>query len=192
MSNRNFNDYPVEDPESKGGLPLHENNKPFSQLMKLFDNELIDLYWFEKSQIGFLPRMIKAATSFELSEILAFHLDETKLQIVRLLKILDLLNRKIVQRRCDAINALIKESELVVFSSERGPMCDAGIISSTQKIEHYEMSSYGTLRQYAKTMGLPAVVELLSLSLEEEKEADEKMSDAASTVINLQAAEKLF
>ena len=87
------------------------------------------------------------------------------------------------------MEGLIKEAEEIMESSEAGAMCDAGIISAGQKMEHYEIATYGTLRQFAETLGLTEAVSLLAATLEEEKAADEKLSEVATSAINVEAAE---
>jgi ferritin-like metal-binding protein YciE len=85
------------------------------------------------------------------------------------------------------MEGLIKEAEEVMDECEEGPMCDAGIIASAQKVEHYEIASYGTLRQWAETLNLTEAVKLLEQTLNEEKEADEKLTEVAVTAVNIQA-----
>ena len=87
------------------------------------------------------------------------------------------------------MEGLIKEAEGIMEECEDGAMCDAGIISAGQKVEHYEMASYGTLRQFAETLGLTEAVTLLEATLNEEKAADEKLSEVATYAINLEAAQ---
>lgn len=88
------------------------------------------------------------------------------------------------------MEGLIKEGAEIMEECETGPMCDAGIISAAQKVEHYEIASYGTLRQFAETLGFSTAVELLELTLDEEKAADEKLSEVAISAVNIEAAYK--
>lgn len=159
-----------------------------SQLMKLFEDELKDIYWAEKALTKAIPKMIKNATSEELIEALENHLDETVVQVERVEQVFELLGKKATAKKCEAMEGLIKEGEEIMENCEEGAMCDAGIISASQKIEHYEIASYGTLRQFAETLELSDVVELLEATLEEEKAADEKLTEVAVTAINVQAA----
>lgn len=160
-----------------------------SQLMKLFVDQLKDIYWAEKALTKAIPKMVKKATSQELIEALESHLEETKNQITRLEQVFESIDKKASAKKCDAMEGLIEEAEDIMDSCEEGAMCDAGIISASQKVEHYEIASYGTLRQFAKTLGLTKAAKLLEETLNEEKAADEKLSEVATTAINVEAAE---
>lgn len=161
-----------------------------SQLMKLFEDELKDIYWAEKALTKAIPKMIKNATCEELNGALTDHLEETKNQITRLEKVFESIDKKAVAKKCEAMEGLIKEAEAIMESCEKGAMCDAGIISAAQKVEHYEIASYGTLRQFAETLGLTEAVSLLEATLNEEKAADEKLSEVATNTINVEAAQE--
>lgn len=160
-----------------------------SQLLKLFEDELKDIYWAEKALTKAIPKMIKNATSSQLVKALESHLQETNEQVNRLEQVFESLEKKAVAKKCDAMEGLLKEAESIMDSCEKGPMCDAGIISASQKVEHYEIASYGTLRQFAETLGLSKASMLLSETLKEEKAADEKLSKIAVATINMEAAE---
>ncbi len=159
-----------------------------SQLMKLLEEGLKDLYWAEKALTKAIPKMIKNATSEDLVEALNNHLEETREQAIRLEQVFEILGKKAVGKKCDAMEGLIKEAEGIIEESEPGAMLDAGIIAAAQKVEHYEIASYGTLRQFAETLCLTDVEELLKQTLEEEKGADVKLTEVAVTAINLEAA----
>ena len=159
-----------------------------SQLMKLFVDELKDIYWAEKALTKAIPKMIKNATSTELSDGLKSHLEETNMQIERLVEVFELIDKKAVAKKCEAMDGLIREAGEIMESCEKGSMRDAGIISAAQKIEHYEIATYGTLRQFAETLGLDEVEKLLAATLQEEKDADEKLSEVATSAINVEAA----
>lgn len=159
-----------------------------SQLMKLFVDELKDLYWAEKAVTKAIPKMIKNATSRELVEALTSHLAETETQVSRLEKVFKSIDKTAVAKKCEAMEGIIKEAGELMESSEPGAMRDAGIISAGQKVEHYEIASYGTLRQFAETLGLTEAETLLEATLNEEKAADEKLSEVATYAINLEAA----
>lgn len=161
-----------------------------SQLMELFEDELKDIYWAENALVKAIPKMIKNATSTELNNALSSHLEETKEQITRLEKVFSLIEVKAASKKCEAMEGLIKEATEIMESCEEGSMRDAGIISAAQKVEHYEIATYGTLRQFAETLKMPKVVHLLEETLREEKEADFKLSDVAMAAINIDAAEK--
>jgi len=165
--------------------------KHSSQLMKLFEDELKDLYWAEKAVTKAIPKMIKNATSKELVAALSSHLAETKQQVTRLEQVFESLDKKPFAKKCEAMEGLIKEAEEKMDSCESGPMCDAGIIAAGQKVEHYEIASYGTLRQFAETLGLTKAESLLEATLNEEKAADVKLSEVATYAINIGAAKKV-
>ena len=162
-----------------------------SQLMKLFEDELKDIFWAEKALTKAIPKMIKNATSQELIKALTNHLSETENQITRLEQVFESIGKKAVAKKCEAMEGLIKEAGEIMESCEKGAMCDAGIISAGQKVEHYEIASYGTLRQFAETLGLTEAAALLEATLEEEKAADEKLSEVATSAINVEAALEL-
>lgn len=161
-----------------------------SQLMELFEDGLKDIYWAENALLKAIPKMIKQTTSEELNEALTSHLEETKDQISRLEKVFSLIKVKAEGEKCEAMKGLIKEASEIMEACEEGSMRDAGIISAAQKIEHYEIATYGTLRQFAETLGLNEVEELLAITLQEEKEADLKLSEVAMDAINVDAAEE--
>jgi len=161
-----------------------------SQLMKLFEDGLKDIYWAEKALTKALPKMIKNATSEELIDALESHLSETEGQIERVERVFGILGKKSVAKKCDAMEGLIKEGEGIMEECEEGSMMDAGIIAAGQKIEHYEIASYGTLRSFAETLGMEDVAQVLEETLEEEKLADEKLTEVALSAINVKAAEK--
>ena len=161
-----------------------------SQLMKLFEDELKDIYWAEKALTKAIPKMIKNATSEELIEALESHLAETEEQVNRVEQIFEGLGKKATAKKCEAMEGLIKEAEEIMEDCEEGPMRDAGIISAGQKVEHYEIASYGTLRQFAETLGLDEAVELLQATLDEEKAADEKLTEVAVSAVNIEASEE--
>lgn len=161
-----------------------------SQLMKLFEEELKDIYWAENALVKAIPKMVEKASSEELNKALTSHLVETKEHVNRLEEIFSLIKVKADAKKCDAMEGLIKESTGIMEECEEGSMRDAGIISAAQKAEHYEIATYGTLRQFAETLGLEKVAELLETTLQEEKEADLKLSDVAMDAVNVEAAEE--
>lgn len=161
-----------------------------SQLMSLFEDGLKDIYWAENALLKALPKMVKQTTSEELNKALTSHLEETKGQITRLDKVFTLIKVKAEGKKCEAMEGLIKEASEIMESCEEGSMRDAGIISAAQKVEHYEIATYGTLRQFAETLQLTEVEKLLDLTLQEEKEADLKLSEVAMEAINVDASEE--
>jgi ferritin-like metal-binding protein YciE len=167
-----------------------EKGMPESQLQELFVNELKDIYWAEKALTKAIPKMIKNATSQELIDALENHLKETEQQVSRAEQVFELIGEKAVAKKCEAMDGLIKEAQDIMDECEEGAMCDAGIISAAQKVEHYEIASYGTLRSFAETLGLNDAADLLSQTLEEEKAADEKLTQVAETAVNVEAQEQ--
>lgn len=163
-----------------------------SQLMKLFEDELKDIYWAEKALTKAIPKMVKKATSTELIDALENHLSETQNQVTRLEKVFNTIDKKAIAKKCEAMDGLIKEGQEIMEECEEGAMCDAGIISAAQKIEHYEIATYGTLCQFAETLELTEAVDLLAETLDEEKTADEKLTEVAVTAVNVKAAEQLL
>ncbi len=161
-----------------------------SKLMKLFEDELKDIYWAEKTLTKALPKMAKNATSPELVEALENHLKETEDQITKVEKVFELIGKKAVAKKCEAMAGLVKESEEIMKDTEKGAMRDAGIISAGNKVEHYEIASYGTLKTFAHILGLEEAAELLEEILEQEKNADATLSQIAEATINVQAAEE--
>lgn len=155
------------------------------QLEKFFLDQVKDLYWAEKHLTKALPKMQKAATTEELKEAIEEHLAQTEEHISRLEEVFEILGKKPQAKKCDAMEGLVKEGESVIEDTEDGSMTrDAGIIMAAQKVEHYEIASYGTLVQLAKTMGNEEIADVLATTLEEEKETDELLTSLAENNIN--------
>ncbi|HKR02994.1 MAG TPA: ferritin-like domain-containing protein [Bacteroidia bacterium] len=159
-----------------------------SQLMQLFEDELKDIYWAEKALLKAIPKMMKNATSEDLIEALENHLTETEGHVARAEQVFEAIGKKAAAKKCEAMEGLIKEAEEIMQDCEKGAMRDAGIISAGQKVEHYEIASYGTLRQFAETLGLSDAASILAETLEEEKAADVKLTEVAVACINIEAA----
>jgi len=161
-----------------------------SKLLKLFEDELKDIYWAEKALTKALPKMAKNATSQELIDALQSHLEETEEQVQKVEEVFAILGKKPVAKKCEAMDGLIKEAQEIMESTDDGAMRDAGIISAGQKVEHYEIATYGTLRTFARTLGLNDAADILEEILNQEKSADQKLTEIAESTINLQAAEE--
>jgi ferritin-like metal-binding protein YciE len=160
-------------------------------LQELFLDGIMDIYWAENHLVKNLPKMIEAATSAELKQTITEHLAQTKNQVTRLEQVFELLGEKVLAKKCDAMEGLAKEGEGIVESTEAGTATrDVGIILASQKIEHYEIATYGGLTQLAKTLGHNDVAELLYQTLTEEKTADQLLTDVAESSINYQASEE--
>jgi len=160
-----------------------------SGLTELFEDALKDIYWAEKALTKALPVMSKNATSPELKDAIDNHLTETEEQIVRLEEVFKIIGQKATAKKCDAMEGLIEEAKGMLEETELGVVRDAAIIAASQKIEHYEIATYGTLRQFAETLGLPEAATLLEQTLDEEKDADKLLTDVAVNAVNLEAAE---
>ena len=151
-------------------------------------NEIKDIYWAEKALTKALPKMAKKATSPELIKAIENHLGETEAQVKKVEEVFDSIGKKPVAKKCEAMNGLIKEADEIMKETDEGAMRDAGIIAASQKVEHYEIATYGTLCTFSKTLGLDHAAKLLHEILEEEKAADEKLTEVATTTINMKAA----
>jgi ferritin-like metal-binding protein YciE len=159
-----------------------------SKLGKLFEEELKDIYWAEKALTAAIPKMISKATSTELVQALEDHLAETEDHITRVEKIFQIFGKEATEKECEAMAGLIDEAEELMDESDEGVMRDAAIISAAQKVEHYEIASYGTLRSFAQTLGLEEAVSILESTLEEEKNADLRLTQVAVSAVNIEAA----
>ncbi|HMI05393.1 MAG TPA: ferritin-like domain-containing protein [Pedobacter sp.] len=160
-----------------------------SEFHEFFIDELKDIYWAEKHLVKALPKMQKAATSPELAAAFEKHTQETQTHIDTLEQVFELLGEKAAAKKCDAMAGLIEEANGVIEDTEAGTMVrDAGLILAAQKVEHYEIETYGTLRVFAAHMGHTDVEELLSQTLENEKATDVALTEAAEGFINEQAA----
>jgi ferritin-like metal-binding protein YciE len=154
----------------------------------LFLDEIRDLYGGEKQLTKALPEMAEAASSGELRDAFEEHLAQTENQIQRLERILEALDEKATGKKCAAMTGLIKEGNETVSATEETAVRDAGLIAAAQKVEHYEISGYGSARTHAEILGNAAAVRLLDETLAEEKQADKKLSELARTSINADAA----
>ena len=159
-----------------------------SKLQTLFEAELKDIYWAEQALVKAIPKMLKNASSEELKTALKNHLKETENHVVRVEQVFKILGVEAKAKKCEAMAGLIKEAEEIMEESEEGVMRDAGIITAGQKVEHYEIATYGTLRTFAMTLGFEEAATLLEATLKEEKLADEKLTEVAEATINEEAA----
>lgn len=182
----------TQNKSSKSNNGEDENeSKMEPALMELFIDEIKDIYWAEKHLVKTLPKMRKASTSSELAEAIGNHLEETKVHVTRLEEIFGLLGQKVQAKKCDAMEGLAKEGEGIIEDTEAGTATrDVGIILASQKVEHYEIATYGGLAQLARTLGLTEVADLLAQTLQEEKAADETLTGVAENDINYEAADE--
>ncbi|MEO8473688.1 MAG: ferritin-like domain-containing protein [Chryseolinea sp.] len=173
---------------SKANVPTGETH---SALLEFFTDEIKDIYWAEQHLTKAIPKMEKAATSEELKEAFAKHLEQTQVHVERLEKVFELLDHKPQAKKCDAMEGILKEGESIIEDTDKGTATrDVGLILAAQKVEHYEISTYGGLAQLAKTLGRDDISKILGETLGEEKATDELLSEIAEGSINYQAAEE--
>jgi ferritin-like metal-binding protein YciE len=162
-----------------------------SALLVFFGDEIKDIYWAEKHLTKALPKMQKAATSEELQDAFATHLEQTQEHVMRLEEVFELLGKKPQAKKCDAMEGLVAEGEGIIEDTEAGTATrDVGLILAAQKVEHYEIATYGGLTQLAKTLGRDDIAEILGQTLAEEKETDELLTGIAKSGINYEASEE--
>lgn len=162
-----------------------------SKFHELFVEELKDIYWAESHLAKALPKMSKGATSKELSKAIDDHQKETEGHIERLKQVFENLGEKPQGKKCEAMEGLLAEGEEILGDTEKDTMVrDAGIIIASQKIEHYEIASYGSLVALAKKMGHNDSAKLLEKTLEEEKKADALLTKIAEEHVNEEAVQE--
>lgn len=160
-----------------------------SEFHEFFVDELKDIYWAEQHLAKALPKMKKAATSSELASAFEKHTNDTKTHISTLEEVFKLLDEKAQAKKCDAMEGLLKETDSIIEDTDKGTLIrDAGLILAAQKVEHYEIATYGTLVAFAESMGHHDVAKLLQSSLDNEKETDVALTKVALSFINDQAA----
>jgi ferritin-like metal-binding protein YciE len=157
--------------------PLHE----------AFLNEIADIHNAEQQLIKALPKMAKAAQSDELREAFESHLRETEAQAERIEQAMESFGETLPRKKCKAMEGLLKEGKEMMDDFEDEPSLDAVLIAAAQKVEHYEIASYGTICAWAEQMGHHEALELFRENLEEEKAADEKLTQIAESAANVQA-----
>jgi ferritin-like metal-binding protein YciE len=169
---------------SANGASINEN----SGLEKLMMDSLKDIYWAEKQLTKALPKMHKAATTDDLKAAIEEHLNQTEKHVTRLEQVFEIFGKKPQAKKCDAMEGLIKEGESAIEETEKGTMTrDAGIIMAAQKVEHYEIATYGTLVQFAKTLGMKNAADILLQTLKDEKQADELLTSIAEGDVNTES-----
>ena len=157
-------------------------------LNELFLDTLKDIYYAEKEILKALPKMAKAATSDKLRAAFEKHQDETEGQIGRLVQIFELLGKSARGKKCDAIEGILDEGKEIMEEYKGSEALDAGMLAAAQAVEHYEISRYGTLKQWATQLGMKDAVKLLDQTLQEEKKTDESLTTLAEAAVNLAAA----
>ncbi|MEI9935060.1 MAG: ferritin-like domain-containing protein [Ferruginibacter sp.] len=160
-----------------------------SLLQAFFYDELKDIYWAEKHLVKTLPKMQKAATSGSLKQAIGDHLEKTKVHVTRLEDIFQKIGQKAQTKKCEAMEGITNEGDTIVDDTDEGTATrDVGIILAAQKVEHYEIATYGGLAQLAKTLGKDDVAKILETTLSEEKQADSDLTKIAETGINYASA----
>lgn len=158
-------------------------------LKDLYIDELKDVYDAENQLLKALPKMAKAADNEELRAAFEQHLDQTQTQIERLEQVFEELGEKAKGVKCEAMKGLLEEAKSMMEDAEDADVRDAAMICAAQKVEHYEIATYGTLRTYAELLGFDEQAELLQETLDEEKETDENLTELAVSCINIEANE---
>lgn len=161
--------------------------KTMTTLEDLFVHELKDIYNAEKQLVKALPKMARGATSEKLREGFEEHLEETKGQVDRLDRVFRSLEVAARGTKCEAMEGLIEEGGEILEEDFDDDVRDAALIAAAQKVEHYEIATYGTLVSYARLLGHRDAEKLLQVTLDEEKETDRKLTELAESEINLQA-----
>ena len=165
----------------------NQNSAMDSGLHELFLNELADVYNAEQQLTKALPKMVKTAETDELRWAFESHLEETRQHVSRLEKIAGELNESLRPQSCAAMRGLIEEADDLIEQQKESSALDAALIAAAQKVEHYEIASYGTLIAWAEQMGHSGAVELLKETLDEEKAADDNLTSVAESVVNRKA-----
>jgi ferritin-like metal-binding protein YciE len=158
-------------------------------LQDLLVHELKDLYSAETQLVKALPKMVKAATNESLKAGFEDHLEQTRNHVTRLEEAAKTFGCKLTGHRCKAMEGLIAEGGELISEDADDSVRDAGLIGAAQRVEHYEIAGYGTARALAECLGFGDVVRLLNETLDEERAADEKLTELAETTINVEAAE---
>lgn len=157
-------------------------------LQDLYVDELRDIYSAENQLIKALPKMAKAASDENLKQAFTDHLEQTKGHVERLDQLFDQLGERATGKKCKAMEGLVEEGKEMIEEDAEPEVKDAGLISAAQRVEHYEMAAYGTVRAYARILGDDQAAKLLQQTLDEEGAADKKLTKLAESVINLEAA----
>lgn len=160
----------------------------FSSLKELYIDELKDMYDAENQIVKALPKLVKATSSPELQRAFEEHLEQTKGHVRRLEEIFESMGEKAKPKKCDGVRGILEEGEKLTSEDGTPAALDAGIIAGAQRVEHYEMAVYGSLKSWAGQLADHRATELLGKTLEEEKQADAKLTELARN-INVRAAE---
>lgn len=158
----------------------------------LFHETLRDVYYAEKKLVKTLPKLAKKVSNEQLAQAFTNHLAETEMQVTRLEKVFEMIGKPARGKTCDAMDGLVEEGNGVIEEADDDAVLDAGVLAAAQAVEHYEIARYGTLAAWAEMLGMPKGAELLNVTSEEEKAADELLSKIAvyvnSSAKNMMAA----
>ena len=165
-------------------------SKDISSFEDLFEDQIMDLYDAENRITEALPKMANAATSSELKQAFTSHLRETEMQVQRLEQIFRQLGKEPKRQTCQAMKGLIAEGEEYVKANADGDVRDAGLIAAAQRVEHYEMAGYGAARAFAERLGHMEAARLLDQTLQEEGNADKKLTAIAEQSVNAHASKR--
>mgnify|MGYP004714282319 CR=1 FL=1 len=157
------------------------------ELKDLFEDGLKDTYWAEKALVKALPKMLKNASDEKLKKAITKHLTETKGHVRRLEECFESMGKKAQAKKCDAMQGLLDEADGILKETAPGTVRDAGIIAASQKVEHYEIATYGTLAAFAKVLNEKNALKNLLATLEEEKQCDKSLTKIADTNLNSKA-----
>lgn len=160
-------------------------------LMELFTSSLKDINWAEKQLVKALKKMAKAASSGDVAKAFEDHMTQTEGHVERLAQVFESLGKKPTSKKCEAMEGLIKEAEELIEETEEGTeVRDVALIAAAQKVEHYEIATYGTLKTLAGHLGLKQAQQLLMQTLEEEKQTDGLLTEIAEEYVNEEAAQE--
>lgn len=172
-------------------VTVAEHTATHSKLKKFFVDQLQDIYWAEKKLVKTLPKMKEAATTIRLKESLNDHLEETKKHVERLEEVFELINEPVEEKKCRAMSGIVDEGEEIIDDTDKGSaQRDVGLIFAAQKVEHYEIGTYGGLVTLSRTLGYNQVADILGKTLLEEKQADEMLTYIAENGINYAASQE--
>ena len=179
---------PEAETRKKGGSQQGGSEESATYLQKFFSDQLKDMYYAEQEVLKALPELKSAATTEELEDAIEEHVQQTRRHIKRLEKIFNMIGLRPEGKRCEAMDGIIKECKTIIRETEENTMTrDAALIIAAQKIEHYEIASYGGLVALALTMGLGRAADILDKTLAEEMDTDQMLTDIAENYINVEA-----
>ena len=176
------------DPNAKKKGSLQQSDESPSFLQKFFIDQLKDMYYAEQELLKALPEVKSAATTEELEDAVEDHMKQTERHVKRLEKVFHMIGQKPEGKKCEAMDGLLRECRNIIRETEEHTMTrDAALIIASQKIEHYEIASYGGLVALAVTLGLERAADILDKTLAEEEDTDQLLTDIAETYINVEA-----